>query len=89
MFSSGGIPPPQIPHFLLSSRGNLSIFATILHHQLFFDDLQRNFKNLFFFVVAVALLASFVYNLLDSFWQVLPKTGGDTKLIQNNFYLTN
>ena len=43
MFSSGGIPPPQIPHFLLSSRGNLSIFATILHHQLFFDDLQRNF----------------------------------------------
>ena len=27
-FSSGGIPPPQIPPFLLSSRGTLSIALT-------------------------------------------------------------
>ena len=42
-FSSGGIPSPQIPRFLLSSRGHLSIFATTLHYPFFFDDLQRNF----------------------------------------------
>ena len=27
-FSSGGIPPPQIPPFLLSSGGTLSIFSS-------------------------------------------------------------
>ena len=28
-FSSGGIPPPQIPPFLLSSGGTLSIFVNL------------------------------------------------------------
>ena len=29
-FSSGGIPPPQIPPFLLSSGGTLSIVGTMV-----------------------------------------------------------
>ena len=42
-FSSGGIPPPQIPPFLLSSGGTLSIvliFSIFLARYLLFSDLN-------------------------------------------------